>query len=73
LNKKGEVIRVCANNMQRDSAIRASSAEQVKDVYRALALFDKMLYDKKNQVIYKMNDGEKDSISTGTIPGIDYG
>jgi hypothetical protein len=59
--------------MQRDSAIRASSAEQVKDVYRALALFDKMLYDKKNQVIYKMNDGEKDSIRTGTIPGIDYG
>ncbi len=42
----------------RDSVFQATSPEAVRELYAALALFDRLAYAKENQIIYKMKEGK---------------
>jgi hypothetical protein len=42
----------------RDSFLQLTDLDLVKRVYESMVLFDKLGYDKENQVRYKMKDGE---------------
>ena len=42
----------------RDSLFQLEDLELVKKAYEAMVVFDNLAYEKDNQIIYKMSDGE---------------
>jgi hypothetical protein len=52
------ITRINYNNQVRDSVFQATSVEAVKDMYKALRLFDELAYKPENQIIYKLKPGK---------------
>ena len=57
LNNLGEVQRITYNVQARDYYLMLPP-EQVKTVYKAMKVFDDLLYEKDAVVNIKLNDGE---------------
>ncbi len=51
--------RINFSNQSRDSTMRVTSVKTVRDVYRALKLFDRLAYEPDNQIVYKLREGAK--------------
>ena len=58
MNGSGVVTRINYNNQQRDSVFQAKSVKEVKALYKALVLFDRLLYKKENHIVYKLEQGK---------------
>ena len=58
LDSNGIVTRVNYSNQQRDSVFQAESVNEVKALYKALILFDRLIYKKENHIVYKLEQGE---------------
>lgn len=58
LDYKGELIRVNYHNFGRDSVLQVTSNEDARAVYAALKLFDRIMYEDRHIVHYKLKEGE---------------
>ena len=58
MDSNGIVTRVNYSNQQRDSVFQAESVNEVKALYKALILFDRLIYKKENHIVYKLEQGE---------------
>ena len=66
LNSSGEVERIIDNNPVRDTFLTVP-VEKVQPLYKALRLFDSLLYDPSNMVKFKLKPGNDSILHTSDI------